>query len=92
MPYLWYIIIAVVSIALGYWLRKQRALTQINSAELRAETILAETKNKEKKLILEAQDKALKIIEQGKVGSEKANDELQEIHTKDIWNDRNKDC
>lgn len=66
MPYLLYIVVAGASLLFGYWLRKQRALTQINSAELRAETILAETKNKEKKLILEAQDKALKIIEQAK--------------------------
>ncbi|HRH32839.1 MAG TPA: ribonuclease Y [bacterium] len=82
MPYLWYIIIAVVSIALGYWLRKQRALTQINSAELRAETILAETKNKEKKLILEAQDKALKIIEQGKVEASERHKETTQLQAR----------
>lgn len=66
MPYVIYAAIAIVFGLLGWWLRKQRALTQANSAELRAETILNETKNKEKKIILEAQDKALKIIEQAK--------------------------
>lgn len=79
MPYLIYIVIAFVSILLGYWLRKQRALTQINSAELRAETILAETKNKEKKLILEAQDKALKIIEQAKVEASDRHKEVSQL-------------
>jgi ribonuclease Y len=79
MPYLIYIVIAFVSILLGYWLRKQRALTQINSAELRAETILAETKNKEKKLILEAQDKALKIIEQAKVEASERHKEVSQL-------------
>lgn len=79
MPYLIYIVIAFVSILLGYWLRKQRALTQINSAELRAETILAETKNKEKKLILEAQDKALKIIEQAKIEASDRHKEVSQL-------------
>jgi len=79
MPYLIYLVIAAVSILLGYWLRKQRALTQINSAELRAETILAETKNKEKKLILEAQDKALKIIEQAKVEASDRHKEVSQL-------------
>ncbi len=79
MPYLIYLVIAAVSVLLGYWLRKQRALTQINSAELRAETILAETKNKEKKLILEAQDKALKIIEQAKVEASDRHKEVSQL-------------
>lgn len=79
MPYLIYLVIAAVSVLLGYWLRKQRALTQINSSELRAETILAETKNKEKKLILEAQDKALKIIEQAKVEASERHKEVSQL-------------
>lgn len=66
MSYVIYTAIAIVFGLFGWWLRKQRALTQANSAELKAETILNETKNKEKKIILEAQDKALKIIEQAK--------------------------
>jgi ribonuclease Y len=79
MPYLLYLVIALASVFLGYWLRKQRALTQINSAELRAETILAETKNKEKKLILEAQDKALKIIEQAKIETSERHKEVSQL-------------
>ncbi len=66
MPYIIYVLIAVVAFLGGYWLRKQRALAEANSAELRAEKILTETKTKEKQLILEAQDKALKIIEDAK--------------------------
>lgn len=48
MPYVIYVLIALIFSFFGYWLRKQRALTQANSAELKAETILNETKNKEK--------------------------------------------
>jgi len=66
MPYILYIIIAAAGLGAGYWLRKQRALTEVNSAELKAEKVLAESKTKEKQIILEAQDKALKIIEQAK--------------------------
>ncbi len=66
MPYILYILIAAAGLGAGYWLRKQRALTEVNSAELKAEKVLAESKTKEKQIILEAQDKALKIIEQAK--------------------------
>lgn len=66
MSYLIYILVGVVSLFFGYWLRKQKALTQANSAELRAETLLTEAKNKEKKIILEAQEKALKTLEEAK--------------------------
>lgn len=66
MPYIINIVIAIAALAAGYWWRKQRALTEINSAESRAEKVLAETRTKEKTLILEAQDKALKILEQAK--------------------------
>jgi hypothetical protein len=36
-------------------------------------------------------DREVGGTEEGKVGSEKANDELQEIHTKDIWDDRSEE-
>lgn len=79
MPYLIYVAIAVIFAGLGYWFRQQRALTQANSAELRAETLLNETKNKEKKIILEAQDKALKIIEEAKREADERHKETSHI-------------
>ncbi len=79
MPYIIYVSIAVLAFGAGWWFRKQRALTQANSAELHAEKLLAETKTKEKQIMLEAQDKALKIIDQAKVDAEKQRREVAEV-------------
>lgn len=66
----YYAIIGILSIAggffVGYFTRKSRGLAKISNAESRAEKILSETKAKQKELILEAQEKSLKIIEQAK--------------------------
>jgi ribonuclease Y len=69
MQYIQYIamaIIAVIAFAVGYWARKQKALSEINSAEGKADKILTEAKTKEKQLLLDAQEKSLKIIEDTK--------------------------
>ncbi len=78
MSYLYYIIIAAAAFAAGWWIRKQRALSAANSAELRTEKVLAEAKTKEKQIILEAQDKALKIIDQAKQEAEGQRREINE--------------
>jgi len=79
MPYILYALIAIIAFFIGWWLRKQRALTQVNSAELHAEKILTETKSKEKQIVLEAQDKALKIVDQAKVDADKQRREVSEV-------------
>lgn len=79
MSYLIYVLIAAIAFIAGYWLRKQRALTEVNSAELRAEKILAETRTKEKQIILEGQDKALKIIEQAKRETDERHKEVTQL-------------
>lgn len=79
MPYLLYAVIAVVAFVIGWWLRKQRALSEANSAELRAEKLITETKTKEKQIILEAQDKALKIIEQAKHDADSQRKEAADV-------------
>ncbi len=79
MPYIIYVVIAIVTFAIGYWVRKQRALTEVNSAELRAEKILAETRTKEKQIVLEGQDKALKIIEQAKRETAERHKEVSQL-------------
>jgi len=67
---MYYAIIGVLALVggffIGYWLRKKRALTQVTSAEAHAQKILTDTKAKQKELLLQAQDKALKIIEEAK--------------------------
>lgn len=66
MPYLIYIIIAIIAFFAGWWIKKQQSLSNANSAELKAEKLIADTKTKERQIIIEAQDKALKIVDQAK--------------------------
>lgn len=55
-----------LGLLIGYWIRKQKALSEVNSAEAKAEKILTEAKTKEKQIVLEAQEKTLKLIEETK--------------------------
>ncbi|MFH1233267.1 MAG: ribonuclease Y [Patescibacteria group bacterium] len=66
MEFVIYVLLAISGFFIGYWLRKQRALKEVASAEVRAEKILLEAKTKQKELLIEAQEKALKIIEESK--------------------------
>jgi len=66
----------VAGLLLGYWWRKQKALSEVNSAETRAEKTLTEAKTKEKQIVLEAQEKSLKIIEDSKKQTESDRKEL----------------
>ncbi len=66
MEYIIYGILAAGGFFIGYWVRKKRALIQVDSAESKAQKILSETKAKQKEILLQAQDKALKIIEEAK--------------------------
>src|SRR3990167_1968124 len=83
------ILIALISvggiglgIAVGYFLRKQLAAARANSIEAIAEKKLTEIKNKEQSLLLQAKEKALKIIEEAKNDEEKRRQEVQKLHTR----------
>jgi ribonuclease Y len=65
-----------LGLLVGYWIRKQRALSEINSAEARAEKILTEARTKEKQIVLEAQEKTLKLLEQTKHQEEATRKEM----------------
>ena len=79
MEYIIYGVLAVGGFFIGWWVRKQRALAQADSAETKANKILTETKAKQKELLLEAQDKALKIIEEAKSDNEKRRQEVNNL-------------
>ncbi|MFA5197646.1 MAG: ribonuclease Y [Patescibacteria group bacterium] len=66
MEYIIFLVLIVGGFFVGYWTRKKKALSEVNSAEAKAEKILTDTKTKYKEILLEAQDKALKIIEEAK--------------------------
>jgi ribonuclease Y len=66
------ILIALIAVGIpagmvaGYFLRKSWAIREAQSVEAKAESLIAEAKNKQKELLLEAQEKSLKIIEDAK--------------------------
>lgn len=62
--------------AAGYYLRKILAKRLAGSIEEKAEKILAETKNKQRELLLQARDKALKVIDDAKHEEEERRKEL----------------
>lgn len=60
----------------GYWLRKQTAAKQKDSAEAKAEAIIIEAKNKQQEALLAAKDKALKVVEDAKKEEQSRRQEL----------------
>jgi len=83
---MYYAIIGVLAVVggffVGYWTRKKRGLVEISSAEARAEKILNDAKAKQKELMLAAQDKALKIIEEAKREDDKRRQELSGLQAR----------
>jgi len=65
-----------VGIAIGYYLRKSLAKKITGSVEEKAEKLLAETKAKQRELLLQARDKAIKIIDDAKREEEERRKEL----------------
>lgn len=78
MEYIIAVILGIGGFFVGYWIRKQKALGQANSAEARAEQALNEAKTKQKELILEAEEKALKIIQEVKNEERKIRQDLKD--------------
>lgn len=66
----------IAGAAAGYYLRKILAKRLTGSVEEKAEKILAETKNKQRELLLQAKDKALKVIDDAKREEEERRKEL----------------
>jgi len=71
-----------MGVGIGYALRKQLAAARANSIEAIAEKKLTEIKNKEQTLLLQAKEKALKIIEEAKNDEEKRRQEVQKLHAR----------
>lgn len=76
MEYLLFAGFAIGGFIVGYWIRKQRISTKIKNAEEKAEKKLAEVKAKQSDLLLKAQEKALKIIDEAKEEEKKRRQEL----------------
>lgn len=61
---------------LGYYIRKQIGVNEINSAENKAEKMLSAAKIKESEVLLHAKEKALKFIDEAKKESDTRHREL----------------
>jgi len=82
MTYLASILALAVGLIIGYFIHKQRATVKVGSAEARAEKILNEAKSKQKKLELDTQEKALKIIDEAKKEENSRRKEISEFQNR----------
>src|SRR3989338_858911 len=69
----------VIGGGLGYYIRKQRALGAINSAEIKAEKIISEAKAKEKNIFIKAQEKSLALLDEAKKEEQRRYREVNEL-------------
>ena len=82
MEYLLFIVLAAGGFFIGYWLRQQRISTKIKTAESKAEKVLSDIKGKQTELLLKAQEKALKIIEEAKLEEKKRRQEINNFQAR----------
>ena len=82
MQYVIIIVALVVGLILGFLIKKLFASKSVKSAELKADHILEEAKNKTKNLQLEAKDKALSIIEEAKNEEKSRRQQLNELENR----------
>lgn len=83
---MWYILICALGLpgafVFGYWVRKKKMAMQVAEAGNKAEAILQDAKTKEKDILLKAQDKALKIIEEAKEDEKKRRSEISGLQNR----------
>jgi ribonucrease Y len=72
----------VIGAILGFIIKKLFTSQRVNSAERKAETILAKANQKASDALLEAKDKSLKIIEESKVDEKERRRGLQDLENR----------
>lgn len=82
MEYILYLGLAVGGFFVGYWTRKQRIDTKIRSAEQKAEKVLSDVKTKQSEVLLRAQEKALKIIDDAKQDEKKRRQDINNLQVR----------
>lgn len=73
---------AAIGAAIGYVVRKQIVKNRANDIEAIAEKRLADAKNKEQEVILQAKEKAIKIIDDAKKEEEERRQELKQLQAR----------
>ncbi len=76
------VVALIVGVIFGYIIKKLLSSQNINSAERKAESIIADAKQKQKDLLLEANNKALALIEESKVEERDRRRQMQEIENR----------
>ena len=80
MQFIYYALLFVIGglagVGLGYQMRKMWAVKRKDTAETKVEALINEAKAKQKEVLLEANDKALKIIEEAKKEEKERQQEL----------------
>lgn len=76
------VVALIVGVIFGYIIKKLLSSQNINSAERKAESIIADAKQKQKDLLLEANNKALTLIEESKVEERDRRRQMQEIENR----------
>lgn len=83
---MYYLILGVfasgISLVLGYFIRKKIAQTEANSIEAKTQTMVEEAKNKEREILIQAKDKAIKIIDDAKVEERNRRNELNNLQNR----------
>ncbi len=66
----------LLGLTIGYFLRKVIKAKQINSAEIKAENLITTAKTKQREILLQAKDRAIKIIEEAQAEEEERRKEM----------------
>jgi ribonuclease Y len=82
MEYILYVVLLVGGFFIGYYFYKKLAIKKIDGAEQKVEKIINDAKLKEKELLISAQDKALKIIEESKKEESKRRSEISDLQNR----------
>jgi len=77
--YALYLILAIGGFFIGYFFYKKSADAKINGATQKADKIVSEARHKEKELLLNAQDKAIKVIEESKREESQRRNEIHQM-------------
>lgn len=77
--YVAYLIILIGGFFIGYFVYKQNIKNKVNNASIKADKIITDSRAKEKEVLLKAQDRAIKILEEAKNEEIKRRDEINDL-------------
>lgn len=82
MDYLIFVALSLIGFGIGFWYQKRRFTAKVEGAEQKAEKLIAEAKGKQSEILLHAQEKALKIIEDSKREEERRRQEINGLQSR----------